>query len=406
MLALPLLVLKVSPSSQDLFKAWGLYVVLWLLTPIPRFYLFTGSLEVQAGVVIGLAFVLTVRALLPRDGALLPIPRPSRSTILLCNGLWFIACLYKDTSVITFALAGLLLLFSGQARRGLAGLGLGPLHHGDAEKAIRVKNGPKVDLLSQYQLRALWLTMPALIAAALAEVSFNLMRYRSLLPEAYLNEARVTTTPALFRLQSFFWSVLSPNGGLVVFWGLCFALLGVYGFRRMRYDRCQFAAVKAAILWAMISLLGLSLWWNPFGWESWGHRLMVPAMMAIVIATWQALTSPGQLQAVLQPGANLVGVPSPAGPYQEKLLPKPARLASYLLVAIVVVVSLPYISLGYQGNGMAVRHQPAPELVHCAKMISLLHVVPMQRHLDVVYSSELWRQCALESYRHVPRLDR
>jgi hypothetical protein len=133
-LALPLLVLKVSPSSRDLFKAWGLYVVLWLLTPIPRFYLFTGSLEVQAGVVIGLAFVLTVRALLPRDGALLPIPRPSRSTMLLCNGLWFIACLYKDTSVITFALAGLLLacLHSGSRVAPLYFTGLSRQWHGRA----------------------------------------------------------------------------------------------------------------------------------------------------------------------------------------------------------------------------------------------------------------------------------
>jgi hypothetical protein len=51
-----------------LLRCWALYVGLWLLTPIPRFYLFTGSLEVQAGIVIGLALVLTFRALVARPG--------------------------------------------------------------------------------------------------------------------------------------------------------------------------------------------------------------------------------------------------------------------------------------------------------------------------------------------------
>jgi hypothetical protein len=405
-LALPLLLLRFSPSSQDLFKGWGLYMGLWLLTPIPRFYLFTGSLEVQAGVVTGLAIVLTVRALLARDGQGWRTQGPSRRAILICNGLWFIACLYKDTAVITFALAGLLLLVPDHAWRGLAGQGMGRLHRGGREKAMTAQGRAKSFLLSKHQFGALWLTLPGPIAALLAEGGFNLMRYRSLLPEAYLNEARLTSTPAFFRLQSLFWSVASPNGGLMVFWGLCFAVLGLFGLRRIQRDRRQFIAIKAAILWALISMVGLSLWWNPFGWESWGHRLMVPAMVAIVIATWEVLTSPGPLLALPAQGASLAELPSQAGPSQRKPLPQLALLASYLLVSMLVVVSLPYVSLGYRANGMDVRHHPAPALRHCAKMMGLLNRIPVERHLADVYSSELWRQCALESYRHNPSLAR
>jgi hypothetical protein len=278
-------------------------------------------------------------------------------------------------------------------------------NQGAREDAMAAKAVASPPLLAKPLVRALWLTVPALVAAILAAVSFNLIRYRSFLPESYLNEARLTTTPIFFRLQSLFWTLASPNGGLVVFWGLCFAVLGLFWIRQSRCDRFQFAAVKAAALWSLISLIGLSLWWNPFGWASWGDRLMVPAMMATVIAVWEALTSPRRLQPMPVQGAKgEAQFLRPPGSNERKLWSKSALLASYLLVVILIMSSLPYVSLGYQGNGMDVRHHPAPELIHCAKMMVRLQAVPAERHLEVVYSSDLWRQCALESYRHNPVL--
>jgi hypothetical protein len=70
------------------------------------------------------------------------------------------------------------------------------------------------------------------------------------------------------------------------------------------------------------------------------------------------------------------------------------------------LVSLPYVTLGYQANGMDVRHHPTPELIHCAKMMTLLDAIPVDKHFEIVYSGETWRQCALESYRHNPSLAR
>jgi hypothetical protein len=157
----------------------------------------------------------------------------------------------------------------------------------------------------------------------------------------------------------------------------------------------------------VITLIGLSLWWNPFGWASWGDRLMVPAIMAIVICLWEALTNPDRLQAVLVQGPNgVIELLSQTRPRQLKTSPKWALLASYSLVSLLALVSLPYVSLGYRGHGMDVRHHPTPELIHCAKMMTLLDVIPVEKHLEIVYSGETWRQCALESYRHNPSLAR
>ena len=51
-------------------------------------------------------------------------------------------------------------------------------------------------------------------------------------------------------------------------------------------------AIKAACFWAPITLIGLSQWWNPFGWASWGNRLVVAAMMVVVLCLWHGLPGP------------------------------------------------------------------------------------------------------------------
>ena len=35
-------------------------------------------------------------------------------------------------------------------------------------------------------------------------------------------------------------------------------------------------------------------------------------------------------------------------------------------------------------------------------MMTLLSAIPLKKHLELVYSSELYRQCALESFLHNP----
>ena len=44
-----------------------------------------------------------------------------------------------------------------------------------------------------------------------------------------------------------------------------------------------------------VSLLSLSLWWVPFGWGSWGNRLIVPSMLAAIITCLLTAKASAQL---------------------------------------------------------------------------------------------------------------
>jgi len=393
-LALPILLLRSIQDVRALLTAWALYLAVWILTPIPRFYLFTGSLEVQAGALIGMAFVLTFGAIQAKPNLADAKLRPTIGSLLVCNGLWFLACLYKDTSVITFAVVGLLLLLP---KPSLARLRRDRVNPHEAMQAGAVS---ATRLLPWQPLGLLWLSLPGFVLAGVCSTGLNLIRYHTILPEAYLHEAKITSTPALFRLQSLLWSLYSPNGGILVFWGLAIAalmLLTIWlgaGQNRL--------AIKASCLWASITLIGLSQWWNPFGWASWGNRLVVPAMMVVVICLWHGLTGPWDDQIRPALGRFRAGI-IPAHPNHHKKSPLPKfYLQRLAIVALLIIVSAPYVALGYQANPSQAVESPAPNAPHCTKMMTLLSAIPQKKHLELVYSSELWRQCAMESFLHNP----
>ena len=394
-LALPILLLRSTQGSRALLTAWALYVAVWILTPIPRFYLFTGSLEVQAGALIGMAFVLTFGAIQakpkPTNGKL----RPTIGSLLVCNGLWFLACLYKDTSVLTVAVVGLLLLLPkpslGQWRR--AGRHPHAARQAEAASATRLLPGQPLGLL--------WLSLPGLVGASLCSIGLNLVRYHTILPEAYLHEAKITATPVLFRLQSLLWSLYSPNGGILVFWGLAIAAL-LLGTIWLGVGPSRLA-IKAACLWASISLIGLSQWWNPFGWASWGNRLIVPAMMVVVICLWHGLTGPWDDQIRPALGRPSTGaIPTQPNKHQKESPLPTFYLQRLAIVVLLIIISAPYVALGYQANPSQAVNTPAPKAPHCTTMMTLLSGIPLEKHLELVYSSELYRQCALERFLHNP----
>ena len=92
--------------------------------------------------------------------------------------------------------------------------------------------------------------------------------------------------------------LVSPNGGMFVFWPLA-ALLAVapvvflvQALRQPKGQRVANAWPAVAILAAGIGLLfSLALWWAPFGWSAWGPRLALPTMTAIALTTlWRYST--------------------------------------------------------------------------------------------------------------------
>jgi hypothetical protein len=396
-LSLPILLLRSIQNTRFLLIAWGLYVVVWILTPIPRFYLLSGSLEVQAGALIAMAFVLTLRILGTEFDRAKPGNGITMVNLLLANGLWFMACLFKDTSVVTFAFAGLLLLIP--TKSWLARL---QGQFGKQNKVSEVKKEHE-NFFSSYRLRALGLTLPGFAAAAIAQMLFNFIRYQNVMPMAYLNEAKITATPPLFRLQSLFWSFLSPNGGMLVFWGLGFACLFFYGLWFRLHHRDVFLTIKAPIVWTAITLVGLSMWWNPFGWASWGNRLIMPSIMAVLICYWESLIRVGFAEVTIAGSALPVAHSFMPNETRHKHPWRIKRLASgLLLIAVAVLFSAKYVRFGYIANPTLILWLPAPELAYCAKMRSILDVTPEKLHLERVYGTKLWRQCALEGYRYNP----
>lgn len=125
------------------------------------------------------------------------------------------------------------------------------------------------------------------IAAAFVAASlFNVVRFGSIFNTNYLDPR--LHTPGLGRKLEYTASVLlSPNGGIFVFWPAASVLVLVaclVPLVRRRVD------VRPALVLALVGLgltVGFASWWTPFGWFGYGPRLMLPwllplALMALV----------------------------------------------------------------------------------------------------------------------------
>ncbi|WP_340649626.1 hypothetical protein [Pseudoxanthomonas winnipegensis] len=231
------------------------------LTPLPMFYLGSGALEVQAGVVIGMFIGLLGMGL--RGTA--PLTR-GRAALLVLTGAWSV--LYKDTVVLSVGLSVLAVAGVWKTRQRARADVASAQHRVGARRAL--------------------IAAGAGVAVGLCVVfGYNLLRYHSLLPLAYLEEARQTQPSWGTSARFLVGSVFSPNGGVLVFWtlGLAAAFVG-WRVLGLRADR---GTLAIAVLAALISLIGFARWWAPFGWSSWGNRLMIQPMLAVLVAGLLAL---------------------------------------------------------------------------------------------------------------------
>ena len=146
----------------------------------------------------------------------------------------------------------------------------------------------------------------AFVAASL----FNVVRFGSVLNTNYLDPK--LHTPGLGRKLEYAAAVLlSPNGGVFVFWPAASVLLLVACLvpflARRRVD------ARPAIVIAVVGLgltFGFASWWTPFGWFGYGPRLMLPWLPPLVL---MALVAYGAeltalLRRALDPHWALLGV--------------------------------------------------------------------------------------------------
>lgn len=232
----------------------AIYAIVLLCSPLPAFYVTSGALEVQSGVLTGILIASNYSLFFEKYS------RKQQAVLyvfLVISAL--LVPLYKDTNLPI--LFGTMSIFAG-------------LSIFYDKRAAMVFSG----LRAQQVLIIIILFFISLTFVFI----YNYVKYDSVLPLAYLNEANLTKPPLKKSAEFLFFSLFSLNGGLFVFWTFpCYL-----GFLFARYLGLEILShiVRFGTTLVGVSLLSLSLWWVPFGWDSWGNRLIVPSMLAAIIA--------------------------------------------------------------------------------------------------------------------------
>jgi hypothetical protein len=171
-----------------------------------------------------------------------------------------------------------------------------------------------------------------LVVAIVAASLLNVVRFGSVLNTNYLNHD--FRTPGLGRKLEYVVALLvSPSGGIFVFWLFASLLIGaacILPFlARGRLDRRP-AVVLIVVVAAL--LFGLATWWTPFGWTSYGPRLTLPWIPALVLI------------ALIAYGDALAGVA------RRVLAPAWGFIAVF---AVALVLTLPHIGEMWRPNSSA-----------------------------------------------------
>jgi hypothetical protein len=361
-LALPIAFIVLIKGLHASLARSLVYILAVLLTAVPPFYI--AGLEVQSGVVVGI-FVSSL-VLMQED-----LRQPCETALLV---LLFITALllplYKDTNT--------LVLFVGLAVAGTrAWLGKGN-HSTAPESAIR-------------RQRTVWYLVATLPLGLAISSTYNFVKARSVLPLAYFNEAAQTTPPPAKMLEFFAGTWFSPNGGVVVFWGvaLCATVWLLRRFDLVISRTGAFVAFAVALAYSVV----LSCWWAPFGWDAWGDRLMVPAMLAMVIC----LTATARERRLRpQDGPSRWGECETEVPRRRL-----ARLVRDGAVALLVLVSLHFTVVSYYGNRNALWMAALFGGPKCRQMGRDLG--PGEATLGLAFwRSDSYYACARERFIHVP----
>jgi hypothetical protein len=126
---------------------------------------------------------------------------------------------------------------------------------------------------------------------------FNVLRFGSIVNKNYLRDE--FHTPGVLRKLEFAAGLLvSPNGGIFVFWvaaavlvlTACVLPLAQRSLRSRPDVDVRPALVLIAVSFTLI--IGLASWWTPFGWLAWGPRLSLPWILPLVLIALVAYGEP------------------------------------------------------------------------------------------------------------------
>lgn len=342
---LPLVVVWILRPRQEAAFLGIAYLAAIAFSPLPSFYLPSGALEIQAGVVIGVFIGSLILWLDGRDSQ-------SRIALIVAVVSGALMIFYKDVILFQVIIAVFLSI------------------------AVRIYQISSVDrrrLISDIMKFGI-IAAPAFLFSGIGVLLYNYLRYQTILPSAYLSEAAATAPPAWVAIRFLLWSIVSPNGGIAAFWFFPYAVfaggLHLLGFR----------PVKTA-LWATGSLIALSLisfafWWAPFGWDSWGDRLIMPASLAAIVA--------------IMLSARRADAPIAAIPWPRLIFCSPLILYSayYWVVPLVSDNRPVFVASLNTGPG-------------CETMQQMIANESGPRGL-AIWKDKRYYACAWERFRHVP----
>ena len=341
-LALPIAFIALVRGIRSSLSRALIYCVAVVLTAVPPFYLYSGALEVQSGVLIGM--FISCLALVHENGE--PKRKSILSVLLFTTALLLPLC--KDTNAL------------------IVGLGL-------AVAGIQAWRGKR-------SYSTAWSLLAALIAGVAFSMTYNFIKYGSVLPVDYLEE-HAGTSPAPAKILEFFAATyFSPNGGVIVFWtGAVVGLLCLLRAFNLAVSRIG-ATVSVVVV--LIYSAFLAAWWAPFGWDTWGDRLMIPVMLALVIC----LTTTASGRDVGQSTTSAYNV---------------ARVIRTGAIAIVVLLSLHYTFVSYYAKPDVVFRTSLFGGPRCQQMLRDLSANPSMGL--AFFRTDSYYACARERFMHVPR---
>lgn len=358
LLSLPLLFVFSILPKEKFFSVFLIYITSILCTPLPVFYTYSGALEIQSGVVMG---IFISSWILLNDEF---YEEKFKPIILFMIPSGFLAACYKDTNILIM---------------------MGALALCHLQKIILPNEYQKKYSTTKPKPLHIVIIFTILLLGAASAAGYNYLRYQTLGPAAYLSIAKLTSPSIDKSLEFLLATFFSPNGGFFVFWSICLVCC-VYLVRKSGF-RVRPAAITTSLALVLISAFGFSLWWAPFGWDSWGDRLMIPSALASLIII--VSTAP-------------TNTPEPQ-PSDRKASAKHHR-RSFLTIALaaIIIPSAYYTFSAYYSDRTRLIHASLFGGKYCNEMMSAVRNNSNNLGLGV-WRTDYYYNCARERFIHIPK---
>ena len=368
-LLLPIFFISLTRGYVYSFRACCIYFLAILTTALPAFYIYSGALEFQSGVIIGI-FISSCILILKNRGH-------KKWIIFFLLSSAFLFPTYKETNIPLIFLDFFLCFIS-----------------------IYLFNRFNLKLFSRLNIefnssaKIIFLWGIAVIALSFAMgLIYNYIKFNSIQPIHYIYVASQTSPSLIKSLQFLMITYISPNGGIIVFWSASF-FFSLFALRIFKLKVSKLGLLVSGLL-IFLSSVGLSLWWTPFGWNSWGDRLIIPAMVSAIIC--MASTARMNLS------SDKIVSPQQFNGFKLEFS-KPRNLFStYLWIALLVpiLLSIHYTLISYYSNREKLMEKSLFPLNQCNQMLEDL------RTTGSVIGQAFWRtqsyyKCADERFWFFP----